>query len=1512
MERAQEMAKKMVKNIDHLPYETRLAELNMFPINYRKLRGVEGDRDWALDFDEFLELAGTDRLRGHSLKPQRKLAHTDVRRNASSQRAIGAWNEFSDATSCRRVADQAAHLVDALLIFKTWMIQTQAASRSNQHQHIGSDGANSQTSVSPQSLELALRRAERAENAANRMRAGCLAMRRQVEVGLGYRREIERLRNEVQMCQRTIANYQSVINEGTEFRNDLKAELERARKAASVARAQLANELRRRTSSTSSSTAASTVPEFAYPLSPTSNSGLRAECDRLQKWLSSLKEENRRLEASLVAKTSQEIILIEKLDRVRQLVSSQLAQLRKRQRSRRRRHGRASSPTGLSWLREVALLVGLPEAEVSELIKPSLATTTATTAVTASSPRRLTHSAALESVLNDLSTTVSDISDADASDDMQNRNRMPPPPPAAAALGDTSLSRPTAPNRSQCSRPRPASKPHNLSDDSDEEREKPEEKTRRRKRRLHDRSTSAATRTRRSMAVSPGRNGRSAALGEGVAKKRRCRRRSTAFADTSGDERDGASESLPPPPPPPPPRRRRQRLDSTASAVSCLSAVTSVMLEDISLAGLQKADDSDLSFVIDEASTVIAEFARTKSPRRVSGPHRGNKLADELMKESELATAIKSGTLDTSTEQGRARNRSTLRNSGNRRKGSRLVGRLPKAVDLDASPHRPALPASAEEPLSPASASAKDAEPSTRRCPTRETSTVPRQRGSPPLIENDVVSDSSTSPPVLRPSTSPEPDRLPSPHPVSAKDTGPARLSSRLCATRKVPRINLDLDADMPAGRVITHPKVCRRRGPSVTPSTVLPLPTVPAPSPSAVISQILNAHYPAGVADWFNLLTSDDLASVTGSLEGAVNEGTEKQDIQKAALTIASPPSQSQLGHETASPPQSPPPLQRPQVIDSKSLSTTDSQQPTPSHSAISTSVHLSLGTVTSPHSPPIGSIPRGSFIAPSSPAAEIKRPEVDQELSVEEAVLHYLLSAVTSASTEEALGTRLRQLDPTVTGACAVLSALLRLRTGAARETCITDVTTVPESERRAARLLIASSPPPLSPGAVLQPSLFLTWLTKQRSSLSLCQFFRLAQIAFLGCPPHAVTGLVYSVALLVNGATGWVLKPPLPVTCLLVAADSAVPGLWRQRLGRSGNEDVEYSDPLAVTAEVRFGGADGPTAYALQLSSLQHLVAVEVAACGSQSSALSRPLIRRLVATGWLPRDSDAAATADAPARLVLAVEVQRTRDFLLFLVDECLGVQRQRGRPLKADTPLRPPNAEAGLALRFVLSLVAFTDLAQGDSEGKQKPTNSRQRKLKNREAKSIRFGTLGWLLCGRLLPWLTSLKTLKTSCPVVERRLAVLCTDVLLLGVQLDLARGGGSGSRKNSSINNFQRGLALCAERLCNLLLLCPSDEQQVLSAEQLFSLLRLLPARPSAICEALESREVTAIDMAWLSHWEPQRPPSFTSYPTERAVDLLSPLLTQSSSCLEIPTGSCLSHLLDSCRLTLQGRSSP
>ncbi|BHF73995.1 hypothetical protein SprV_0401707900 [Sparganum proliferum] len=98
LERVLAMATKMVRNLKHLPYETKLAELNLFPLNYRQLRGdliqtyrIVRGREYALDLDEFFELAGTDRLRGHPFKLQRKLAHSDVRRDVFSHRVIGAW-----------------------------------------------------------------------------------------------------------------------------------------------------------------------------------------------------------------------------------------------------------------------------------------------------------------------------------------------------------------------------------------------------------------------------------------------------------------------------------------------------------------------------------------------------------------------------------------------------------------------------------------------------------------------------------------------------------------------------------------------------------------------------------------------------------------------------------------------------------------------------------------------------------------------------------------------------------------------------------------------------------------------------------------------------------------------------------------------------------------------------------------------------------------------------------------------------------------------------------------------------------------------------------------------------------------------------------------------------------------------------------------------------------------------------------------------------------------------------
>ncbi|VDL91782.1 unnamed protein product [Schistocephalus solidus] len=52
--------------------------------------GIVKGRECALEFADFFELAGTEHLRGHPFKLQRKLVHTDVHRNAFAQRVVGA------------------------------------------------------------------------------------------------------------------------------------------------------------------------------------------------------------------------------------------------------------------------------------------------------------------------------------------------------------------------------------------------------------------------------------------------------------------------------------------------------------------------------------------------------------------------------------------------------------------------------------------------------------------------------------------------------------------------------------------------------------------------------------------------------------------------------------------------------------------------------------------------------------------------------------------------------------------------------------------------------------------------------------------------------------------------------------------------------------------------------------------------------------------------------------------------------------------------------------------------------------------------------------------------------------------------------------------------------------------------------------------------------------------------------------------------------------------------------
>nr|VZI28105.1 unnamed protein product [Spirometra erinaceieuropaei] len=101
LERVQRRATKMVRGQSSFPYATRLVNLNLFPLSYRRLRGdllqafriVKG-LDCSLAFEDFFEFATTTNLRGHPLKLRTQQARLDVRKFSFSVRVVKPWNEL--------------------------------------------------------------------------------------------------------------------------------------------------------------------------------------------------------------------------------------------------------------------------------------------------------------------------------------------------------------------------------------------------------------------------------------------------------------------------------------------------------------------------------------------------------------------------------------------------------------------------------------------------------------------------------------------------------------------------------------------------------------------------------------------------------------------------------------------------------------------------------------------------------------------------------------------------------------------------------------------------------------------------------------------------------------------------------------------------------------------------------------------------------------------------------------------------------------------------------------------------------------------------------------------------------------------------------------------------------------------------------------------------------------------------------------------------------------------------
>nr|VZI26358.1 unnamed protein product [Spirometra erinaceieuropaei] len=103
LEKVQRRATKLVSGQWSLPYETRLANLDIFPLSYRQLRGdliqtfrIVRNQGCCLAFGDFFELATTTNLRGHPLKLRVAGARLDTRKFFFSNRVVASWNALPE------------------------------------------------------------------------------------------------------------------------------------------------------------------------------------------------------------------------------------------------------------------------------------------------------------------------------------------------------------------------------------------------------------------------------------------------------------------------------------------------------------------------------------------------------------------------------------------------------------------------------------------------------------------------------------------------------------------------------------------------------------------------------------------------------------------------------------------------------------------------------------------------------------------------------------------------------------------------------------------------------------------------------------------------------------------------------------------------------------------------------------------------------------------------------------------------------------------------------------------------------------------------------------------------------------------------------------------------------------------------------------------------------------------------------------------------------------------------
>jgi len=102
LEKVQRRFTRMIPAVKNLPYERRLAKLQMWTLEARRIRAdiievykiIHGLS--TVDFSCYFEFSHHERTRGHSLKLQKNRVLTDLRRHFFSERIVNIWNKLDE------------------------------------------------------------------------------------------------------------------------------------------------------------------------------------------------------------------------------------------------------------------------------------------------------------------------------------------------------------------------------------------------------------------------------------------------------------------------------------------------------------------------------------------------------------------------------------------------------------------------------------------------------------------------------------------------------------------------------------------------------------------------------------------------------------------------------------------------------------------------------------------------------------------------------------------------------------------------------------------------------------------------------------------------------------------------------------------------------------------------------------------------------------------------------------------------------------------------------------------------------------------------------------------------------------------------------------------------------------------------------------------------------------------------------------------------------------------------